>query len=50
MNKQTNLSKYQTPGCEVICLVVESVILAGSSDNRNSLGILEDNIIGENFI
>ena len=50
MNTITNFSKYQTPYCEVVNLIVESPILVGSGDNGSSLGSLEDNLFGEDFI
>ena len=50
MNTRTDFSKYQTPYCEVVNLIVETPILVGSGDNGNSLGSLEDNVFGEDFI
>ena len=50
MNTITNFSNYQTPECKALCLEVENLILAGSGDQGNSLGSLDDNVFGEDFI
>lgn len=52
MKKNQDDSKYITPECMTLNILVEGAILTASSDNSgNSLGELEDNnIFGESFI
>ena len=52
MKKNQEKSKYITPECMTLNILVEGAILTASSDKAgNSLGELEDNdIFGETFI
>lgn len=50
MMKHLINSEYASPQCETITFLVENAVLTSSDKEGSSLGSLDDNIYGEQFI